>query len=60
MLTNQRPVLPDVVVVAGGEAEAGQGGAAGEERGQCPRVPHQVTHHTQARPEDRRSEKSRI
>ena len=50
--------IPDVIPSS--EAEAGQGGAAGEERGQRARVPHRVTYHTQARPEDGRSETSHI
>ena len=51
LLTNQRPASPDVV--PGGEAEAGQGGAPGEEGGQGHGVPHRVPHHTQPGPEDR-------
>ena len=50
VVTNQRPASPDVV--PGGEAEAGQGGAPGEEGGQGLRVPHRVTHHTQPGPEN--------
>ena len=38
-------------VVPGGEAEAGEGRAPGEQRAHALRVTHRVTHQTQAGPE---------